>query len=330
MAREVVSGGRRQPGRPKQRGGRPRGWAGAGLAAVALLASVAGIALGGSLPATAASRDVAPSVVAATIRVAQTPDGDVSYRSVGRGTPLVLIMGYEGSMDAWQPSFVDALARRYHVITFDNAGIGRTTALPSPLTVSAMAQQTAAFITTLGLHRPDVLGWSMGGMIAQALAVLSPADVGRLVLAATFPGDGHDSLPAASAQSALTSGSLTAISAVLFPAGQQVAAAAYLHGIVAYPHFYVADATVVAAQGNALGTWFSGAEPAGHWISHLQVPTLVMDGNVDALDPATNDRHLAATIPHAQLTLYPDAGHGFLFQDQSAVVARVERFLGAS
>ena len=73
---------------------------------------------------------------------------------------------------------------------FDNSGDGRTQQLPLPLTIDAMAGQTSALISTLGLGRPDVLGWSMGGMIAQALAVLHPAQVRRLVLCATYPGTG--------------------------------------------------------------------------------------------------------------------------------------------
>lgn len=276
-------------------------------------------------PAAGAPRP--PDVTAAPVRVVDTPDGQVGYRVVGTGPPLLLVMGYMGSMDAWDPAFVDALAQRHRVVIFDNAGIGLTSALPAPLTVSAMAQQTAAFVAALGLHRPDVLGWSMGGMIAQALAALDPADVGRLVLAATYPGDGAAALAAPSAQAALTSGSVSAIEGVLFPADQQAAAARYLRDIATYPGFALAGPAVVAAQAHAVGTWIAGGEPAGHWIGHLHVPTLVMDGTVDALNPVANDRHLAATIPHAQLTLYPDASHGFLFQDEPAVVPRVDRFL---
>jgi pimeloyl-ACP methyl ester carboxylesterase len=78
---------------------------------------------------------------------------------------------------------------------FDNSGVGRTQQLPAPLTIDAMADQTSALIDTLGLGRPDVLGWSMGGMIAQALAVLHPAQVRRLVLCATYPGTGAAVVP---------------------------------------------------------------------------------------------------------------------------------------
>ena len=99
-------------------------------------------------------------------------------------------MGYAGTMETWEPQLVDTLALRNRVVVFDNAGIGGTKALPSPLTVDAMANQTSALISALGLGRADVLGWSMGGMIAQALAVLHPGQVRRLVLCAMFPGEG--------------------------------------------------------------------------------------------------------------------------------------------
>ena len=88
-------------------------------------------------------------------------------------------------MESWDRRFVDALAQRYHVVIFDNAGVGQTAALPAPLSIDAMANQTSALIAALGLGRPDVLGWSMGSMIAQALAVLHPDQVRRLVLCAS-------------------------------------------------------------------------------------------------------------------------------------------------
>ena len=156
-----------------------------GLAAV--LVSVALSACGsapGMAPGTA-------SVVSALVRIAHTRLGAVGYRVVGSGPPLVLIMGYAGTMEVWDPRLVHALARHNRVV---HAGIGRTQPLPgeqtATLTIDAMADQTSALIDALGLGRPDVLGWSMGGMIAQALAVLHPSQVRRLVLCATFPGTG--------------------------------------------------------------------------------------------------------------------------------------------
>ncbi len=117
------------------------------------------------------------SVVSAPMLVAHTSMGSVGYRTFGSNPPLIVIMGYGGTLETWDPRFVDALAQHHRVVMFDNAGIGKTQALAAPLTIDAMAGQTSAVITALGLKKPDVLGWSMGGMIAQALAVEHPSQV---------------------------------------------------------------------------------------------------------------------------------------------------------
>ena len=142
--------------------------------AVGLLAVLVPVALSacGSAPKMAPGT---AAVVSAPVGIAHTRLGAVGYRVVGSGPPLVLIMGYAGTMEDWDPRLVHALAQHNRVVMVDNAGVGRTQALPAPLTIDAMADQTSALIDTLGLGRPDVLGWSMGGTIAQALAVLHPA-----------------------------------------------------------------------------------------------------------------------------------------------------------
>jgi len=263
--------------------------------------------------------------------VAKTGDGSVGYREVGAGPPLVLIMGYSGSMDAWEPSFVDALGRAHRVVIFDNAGISRTSALPLPLTVTAMANQTAALIEALRLGRPDVLGWSMGGMIAQALAVLHPSLVRRLVLCATLPGNGKATLPTSAAAAALRDPSkadAAALLSLLFPADQRAALDEYIGQIGTFPHFYLASAAATRAQFGALTSWLEGKEAAGREISRIVAPTLIGDGLEDQLVPVANDHQLASVIRGAQLALYPDSGHAFLFQDERPFLQLVERFLG--
>jgi pimeloyl-ACP methyl ester carboxylesterase len=272
----------------------------------------------------------AVSVVTAPVKLARTSDGSVGYREVGAGPPLVLIMGYSGSMDQWEPRFVDALGRAHRVVIFDNAGIGRTTALPAPLTITAMADQTAAFIETLHLGRTDVLGWSMGGLIAQALAVLHPSLVRRLVLCATLPGNGKATLPSAAAARALADpakGNVKTLLGLLFPSNQPAAEAQYVKQILEFPRFYAAPAAVSKAQLGALGSWLSGREAAGRRIDDIVSPTLVADGLEDDLVPAANDRELAGVIKHSSSVLYPDAGHAFLFQDEGAFLLRLQKFL---
>jgi pimeloyl-ACP methyl ester carboxylesterase len=267
------------------------------------------------------------SITSAPVRTAQTKLGTVAYRAVGSGPPLVLVMGYGGSMETWDPRLVNALAQRYRVVIFDNAGLGGTAALPAPLSIDAMANQTSALITALGLGRPDVLGWSMGTMIAQALAVLHPDQVNRLVLGASYPGNGTAVRPPQQAINALNTGGQQAL-AVLFPAGQAAARNAYLAATSSYPAAPAVPADVVAAQGHAIDAWWAGQDPAGERAAMITAPTLIADGAADQLDPAVNSRTLAGLIPGAKLTVFPDTGHAFLFQDQAAFVPQIESFLG--
>lgn len=289
------------------------------------VAAAASILAGCGSSAPAAKPAPPPDVLHAPVQVAQTAAGAVGYRSVGTGPPIVAIMGFGGSIDAWAPPFVDELAQHHRVILPDNAGIGRTSPLPPPLTAVAMSGQIAGLIRTLKLEKPAVLGWSMGGFIAQAVAVDDPDLVGKLILCATLPGDGHATLPPASVaqqlQDSITNPAL--LLGLLYPADQQAAGYAYGAQIALYPGFYLPPPGVATEQLPVLATWTSGVQLAGHGIKGLKVPTLVMDGDQDVLTPVANAHYLAATIPGAQLATYPDAGHAFLFQDQQQVVARI-------
>src|SRR4051794_13322525 len=178
-----------------------------------LLAAIAAALLIAAPSAHAAGAADAPTK---TLKSGSTTIG---YRSIGTGRPIVMIMGLSGTMDAWAPNFVDALAATGHrVILFDNEGIGKSSARPGALTVARMADDTALLIRALKLDRPDVMGWSMGGFIAQSFAVRHPGLLRRLVLMATAPGDGQATFPRADALSALQSASdATKLLGLLFP-----------------------------------------------------------------------------------------------------------------
>ena len=287
---------------------------GIALGLTAGLVSVAVSACGSSsVKPTAATA----SVVSAPVRVAHTRLGAVGYRVVGSGPPLILIMGYGWTMEDWDPRLVHALAQHNRVVMFDNSGVGRTQQLPPPLTIDAMADQTSALIDTLGLGRPNVLGWSMGGMIAQALAVLHPAQVRRLVLCATYPGTGAAVVPSATARQASSD----------FPANQVSAYDTFRAAISEYPPAPPASAGTKGAQSIADADWWAGTDAAGREIARISMPTLIADGVADQLVPAANDHILAHLIPGARLVFYPDAGHAFLFQEGTPFASRVESFL---
>ena len=288
-----------------------------------------GLAVWSAPPAVARAGVAArrADIITARTRVARTAKGAVGYREVGSGSPLVLIMGFSGTMDYWAPSLVDALAAHHTVIVFDNAGIGRTAALASPVTITRLAEQTSALIATLHLTRPAVLGWSMGGMIAQALAVLHPRQPSALILAATQAGTGTARPIPAGPAAVVASPNPAAALSVIFPSDQGAASQAYVKGILEYKPFYSTSALVKTRQTAAINQWMSGRDPAGRQLRTIRLPTLVADGTRDELDPTANDHLLASTIHGATLVLYPDAGHAFLFQDAPAFAARVDRFL---
>jgi pimeloyl-ACP methyl ester carboxylesterase len=295
-------------------------------------ATVAGVIAFAVLPATTVDAAVVPAttfnVLSAPTRIAHTADGTVGYREIGTGSPLVLIMGYEGSMDNWAPDFVDELAQAHTVVMLDNAGVGQTSAVTGTLTIDAMARQTSALLTALHLGPAAVLDWSMGGMTAQALAVLHPGQVTRLVLAATQVGNGKALPVPPGAAAELASPDPKVVLSALFPPGQAAAARAYGLGILQYSGFYTAPPVVQSAQSKAVTGWIEGQEPAGRDVSQIRVPTLVTDGALDALDPEQNASLLASAIKDAKVHLYPAAGHAFLFQDYTQFVSALNSFLG--
>ena len=286
----------------------------------AIVVALAAVLVPGVLGACGSSPGMAPgtaSVVSTPVRTAHTRLGAVGYRVVGTGPPLVLIMGYGWTMDDWDPLLVHALALHNRVVMFDNSGTGQTQQLPPPYSIDAMANQTSALIDTLHLGRADVLGWSMGGMIAQALAVLRPARVRRLILCATNPGNGQAVVPSATARQDSSD----------FPPNQAAASNAFKAAIAEYPPAPAVSLATKGVQGFAISDWWTGNDPAGHEVAKISAPTLIADGTDDQLAPAANDRILARLIPGARLVLYPDAGHAFLFQDWTRFASLVDSFL---
>jgi pimeloyl-ACP methyl ester carboxylesterase len=270
-----------------------------------------------------------PEVLPTPIRVVRTSAGTVAYRELGSGPALLLITGAGASMDGWPPSFVDALAAHHKVVVFDNAGVGRTSAVSAPalLSITAMASQTSALISALRLRRPAVLGWSMGGMIAQDLAVTHRAQVSRLILAATTAGTGT-ALLLPSYTAAVFSMSPAKQAAVLFPANQAPAARAYLNAILQYPDSYGPSAATSRSQVLAVDRWLAGQDPAGRLAGEIRVPTLVAGGTRDQFMPVASERLLARSVPGAKLLLFDDAGHAFWAQDAARFIRAVETFTG--
>jgi pimeloyl-ACP methyl ester carboxylesterase len=266
----------------------------------------------------------------------QLPGMRAGYREAGRGRPLVLIAGFSLTAAEWDPDLITRLAANRRVIVFDNRGVATSTGSVRRLSITQMANDTANLIRALKLKRPDVLGWSMGGYIAQELALRHPRSLRRLMLAGTDPGGTQAVQPSRRVLRILNNPNSTPndLLPILFPANQRAAGGAWYGRIGSQsgllPNSLTVSRATEAAQVRACGPLWA-ARGRGTWsrLPSLRLPVLVADGEEDVVVPTVNSRHLARRIRRARLRLFPDAGHAFLIQDRARFAPLVERFLSA-
>lgn len=281
----------------------------------------------------------APGAAAAPIGAlqhVQVGDVTVGYREGGSGSgpPLVLIMGFAGTMYEWDPALLERLADERRVIVFDNRGVATTSGPTAGLTIQTMADDTAGLIEALGLGQVDVLGWSMGGYVAQELTLRYPQLVNRLVLSATDPGSPRAVQPSAAVIALLESAQRGDLIEAIFPQTRpgKAAARAYLARVGAQPgleeSWFEISPAMVRAQLEAELAW--NRPGAGSYASLGQIaqPTLVIDGTLDRVEPPANSRLLAQRIPSSLLRLYAAGGHAFMYQYPALVAKNVGAFLG--
>ena len=253
----------------------------------------------------------------------------------GPGLPLLFLQHFTGTLDNWDPALTDALARERELILFDNAGVGRSSGVV-PTTVAEMAQHALAFLDGLRLSRCDVLGFSLGGMVAQQLVVDRPALLRRVILAGTAPRGGEDIMHLEKPRLATHLqdpsnkgyGVLQKIFFTLTPSGQ-AAGAAFVERLAGRKDDRdgVSGPEVANAQMAAFRDWerFTGERFAE--LRTIRHPTLVVNGVHDEMIPVSNSYWLSENLPNAVLLIYPDAGHGSLFQYHQSFARHVNAFL---
>ncbi|MFB7758939.1 alpha/beta fold hydrolase [Streptomyces xiamenensis] len=261
---------------------------------------------------------------------------DFVYRELGPegGVPLILLNHLAAVLDNWDPRVIDGLAARRRVITFDNRGVGASGGA-TPDTVEAMAHDAVRFIRALGFDRVDLLGLSMGGFITQVIAAEEPDLVRRIILAGTGPagGPGIDKVTPLTIRATLK-GLVTRNDPKRFlfftdTENGRRAADAFLERLKERTDRRDKAITLSSfrAQLKAIHRW-GGQMPAD--LSRIRQPALVANGESDRMVPSENTLDLADRLPHAELIpLYPDAGHGGIFQYHDAFVARALEFLDA-
>jgi pimeloyl-ACP methyl ester carboxylesterase len=256
-----------------------------------------------------------------------------AYRQLGQDTsvPVIFLTHLAAVLDNWDPRVVDGIAATHRVITFDNRGVGATSGT-TPTTIQEMASDAVSFIRALGLDQVDLFGFSMGGMIAQVIAQQEPQLVRKLILAGTGPagGEGIDKVTRITYLDTAR-GLLTRQDPKQFlfftrtPNGRR-AGREFLARLQERTNDRDKAITVRAfrAQLKAIHRW-GKQQPAD--LASIHQPVLAINGDSDKMVPTTNTVDLDRRLPNSQLVLYPDAGHGGVFQFHQDFVKRALAFL---
>jgi pimeloyl-ACP methyl ester carboxylesterase len=256
-----------------------------------------------------------------------------AYRELGPrgGVPVIFFVHLAGNLDNWDPQVIDPIARKHHVIAFDNRGVGASTGTV-PDTIEAMADDAVTFITALGFDKVDVLSFSLGGMIAQALVVKHPELVRKLILTGTGAAGGKDIDKVAGttyydiARAILTRQDPKEFLFFSRDASGKRAGRAFVERLKERTVDRDAPMKVKAFQTQlkAIKRW-GRAAPAD--LSAITQPTLIANGDHDRMVPSVLSEDLHHRIAGSELIIYPDSGHGGIFQFHDKFVPSALEFL---
>ncbi|MFZ5643283.1 MAG: alpha/beta fold hydrolase [Bacillota bacterium] len=250
---------------------------------------------------------------------------NIYYEIKGEGFPLVMIMGLGANMDWWTPELEDKLAKNFKLILFDNRGAGRTDAPKEDYTIPLFAKDTVDLMTGLGIEKASIFGISMGGMIAQQVALSYPERIGKLVLGCTHCGTRHSVLPSPEVLSVLVNPmemNPERLLNLLFPEDYIAQNPGKIQEFI--KRYMIAPITpdALMRQVGAIMAFESHSR-----LGEINTPTLVITGDADILIPPENSKIIAERIPGAKLTVLKGSGHGFTAQEPEIVSDILLEFL---
>ncbi len=262
--------------------------------------------------------------------------GDVqfAYRRLGptTGVPVVFLTHLAAVLDNWDPRVVDGIAARHRVIAFDNRGVGASSG-STPGTIEEMARDAVTFIRALGFDQVDLFGFSLGGMIAQVIAQEEPQLVRRMIIAGTGPagGEGIEKVTRITyldtARGLLTRQDPKQFLFFTRTPDGRAAGKEFLSRLEerTTDRDKAISVRSFRAQLKAIHLW-GRQKPAD--LTGIRQPVLVVNGESDRMVPTANTVDLDRRLPDSRLVLYPDAGHGGVFQFHEDFVERALEFLG--
>ena len=260
----------------------------------------------------------------------QVDGAQIVYRRIGNGRPLLVLNGFAATSADWDPSFINGLASSNELILLDNRGIGRSTDDGKPFDIAQLADDAARVIGTLGFEGTSVLGWSMGGFIAQTLALQHPDRVNKLILLSTDSGGTDADLASAAVWSQLVDTSGTPdeqarrLLSLLFPSDVAESIYREFGDIVAAARARLSP-DLINRQAGAMEAWHRNA--VGARLRQISAPVLIATGTEDVVIPPSNALKLVNAIPSAWLAQFPHGGHAFMAQYPRQLADLINCFL---
>lgn len=259
---------------------------------------------------------VDPPLDVELVDIQMIPAGDIkiAYKEVGTGDPLLLIMGWDGTMDLWDPQMVNTLAAHYRVIIFDNRGMGGSTATEENFTIELFADDTANFMDALDLEHTHILGWSMGTQIALELALDHPEKVDKLILYSANCGGDEGIFPDPEVTDKFRN-----ISGTPEERAQRAFEVLLPEQWLAEhpnPGAYFPNVTETSPQEHIDAQWYAMVNWNGSYrrLPQITQDTILITGTEDIVFPPRNSFKIAEQIPGAWLVQFRGGGHGLMFQ----------------
>jgi 3-oxoadipate enol-lactonase len=258
--------------------------------------------------------------------LARVGEIELSYERAGSGPPLLMIMGMSGTFDHWDATFLADLRQDFETIVYDHRGVGESTRLQGPITIAQLAEDAAGLLAALELDSAHVLGISMGGMVAQELALNHPERIRALALGCTYCGGEGSSVASEEVMRRLAEGMMSGDRERALRTGWEVnVSPEFAADDEAYARFKeiglsrAVPVEVIMEQMRAITEHDTSTR-----LPEIALPTLVIHGTLDQMLPVQNGRMIAGLIPGSQLEIFEGVGHLFFWErpERSAELVR--------